>query len=583
MPQLVKKRRSGWAVLAVGALVASIFAVGAAPAAAQIDGELQKPDHLATWRACLGPAMEGGGFTDVAMDSVHYDNINCLAYYGISLGKTADTFDPQSHITRSQMALFLTRAANAAGVSLGDAMSAGFTDLGGLGSDRVDAINRLASKGIMEGRTATTFDPDGLVTRRDMAEHIFAFVDLAYDDQTHNRVYVDELPASVDGDKARVELDNTRDETMNGHPANDYFGDARRTVPAHVDQRISAIYELGIIIGTNGRVGAEGTFEPTKNVTRAQMASIVMRALGHTNLRPAGLTAQQSSAETQVSVRDANFKPVLNTRVEVISSNFAQDAFNRSGECIDRYVVNDSANPGFEKCEIDTADERTGIDGNAHLQPGARGSLSYIACGNNTGDGPGDAASRYAVFRTDASTYLLDAPGVVDPAADYNLWAWSGSLRDSVDDDTELFEVVPANDTAFVRTAVTAVFSGGDSYEVKMGGTLVYEVQLVDVWGVAVGPNPSPDLDDTTPADDYTVTIEKTLVWRTALRRRIRRRGLLRRGRLTATARSGSSSPTPIPPLEAPDSPTTATFRSQSAWREQRTTGSASSTRQVAW
>ena len=29
MPQLVKKRRSGWAVLAVGALVASILAVGA--------------------------------------------------------------------------------------------------------------------------------------------------------------------------------------------------------------------------------------------------------------------------------------------------------------------------------------------------------------------------------------------------------------------------------------------------------------------------------------------------------------------------------------------------------------------------
>ena len=34
MPQLVKKRRSGWAVLAAAAMVASILAVGASPAAA---------------------------------------------------------------------------------------------------------------------------------------------------------------------------------------------------------------------------------------------------------------------------------------------------------------------------------------------------------------------------------------------------------------------------------------------------------------------------------------------------------------------------------------------------------------------
>ena len=38
-------------------------------------------------------------------------NINCLAYYGISAGRTADTFDPNSNVTRSQMALFLYAAA----------------------------------------------------------------------------------------------------------------------------------------------------------------------------------------------------------------------------------------------------------------------------------------------------------------------------------------------------------------------------------------------------------------------------------------------------------------------------------------
>ena len=52
MPQLVKKRRSGWAVLAAGALVASLFAVGAAPAAAQPVAPAKPnnmPDVTAHW------------------------------------------------------------------------------------------------------------------------------------------------------------------------------------------------------------------------------------------------------------------------------------------------------------------------------------------------------------------------------------------------------------------------------------------------------------------------------------------------------------------------------------------------------
>ena len=121
MPQLVKKRRSGWAVLAAGALVASILAVGASPAAAAP----RVPDQEATWKACLAPASASHGFTDVADDSVHAANINCLAYYGITKGKTDDTFDPQSNVTRSQMALFLARAADAANIDLGEAADQG--------------------------------------------------------------------------------------------------------------------------------------------------------------------------------------------------------------------------------------------------------------------------------------------------------------------------------------------------------------------------------------------------------------------------------------------------------------------------
>ena len=56
-------------------------------------------------------------------------SINCLAYYGITVGKTERTFAPNDHVTRSQMALILTRAAAVADIDLGLAADAGFTDI----------------------------------------------------------------------------------------------------------------------------------------------------------------------------------------------------------------------------------------------------------------------------------------------------------------------------------------------------------------------------------------------------------------------------------------------------------------------
>ena len=70
----------------------------------------------------MGAAKADQGFDDVSMTDTasHYANINCLIYYGITSGKTADTYDPGANVTRSQMALFLTQMANLAGVNLGD-------------------------------------------------------------------------------------------------------------------------------------------------------------------------------------------------------------------------------------------------------------------------------------------------------------------------------------------------------------------------------------------------------------------------------------------------------------------------------
>ena len=202
--------------------------------------------------ATLNPTLtrRAQGFTDVSATThaSHYGSINCLAYYGITTGRTAESFAPEANVTRSQMALFLARSADAAGIDLGDSMDQGFTDVNADDTERADAINRVVGAGIMFGDTRTSFDPPSTtlfaptdhVTRWEMAMFLFAFLDHALDS-----VLVDELPASIDGDDTgRVEL-GSRDGESGVRP-DDYFRDASRQTPAHVDDRISAMYELGI-------------------------------------------------------------------------------------------------------------------------------------------------------------------------------------------------------------------------------------------------------------------------------------------------------------------------------------------------
>ena len=380
MPQIVKKRRSGWAVLAMGALIASLLAVGPAPAgAAEIKtGEDNKAEQSAkpTFTACVGEALEDAGFTDLGSLDEAVADINCLAYYAITTGRTADTFDPDSNVRRSNMALFLYRAADAAGVDLmGGDGDADFGDIAELGEDRQNAITALARNGIMAGRGDMAFDPHSDITRAEMA---VALVGLA------KHVAPGEF---VQSGALKGTLDVVADEM-------DYFADARAALPRAADTAVSYAYELGITTG----YPSDATFRPNEGVPRRNMATFIMRTLAHSNLRPAGLSVQSAKGTLTVSMRDADFAAVDN---EIIDAFYVSDArvdraFNDDDEC--RSIVN--AVDGSDECEIDTLDPATDADGNAQLAP---------LTSANIGTG-------------------------------ITVWVWSGDIDDEVDEDTDLTE-----------------------------------------------------------------------------------------------------------------------------------------------
>jgi len=172
----------------------------------------------------LGP---DGWFGD-DNSSVHEGDINKIALLGITKGTGPDTFSPGESITRGQMAAFLNRALglNASSVDF-------FTDDDS--SIFENDINAIAAAGITKGTSATTYSPNDPVTRGQMA----AFLVRSFD-----------VPAS----------------------AVDAFTDDDSSI---FENDINALAAAGITVGTSAT-----TYSPNDPVTRAQMATFLVRALG---------------------------------------------------------------------------------------------------------------------------------------------------------------------------------------------------------------------------------------------------------------------------------------------------------------
>ncbi len=431
---------SGWAVLAAGAMVASLLAVGASPASAVEE----KADHASATSACVGDALGDQMFTDVSDMHAFKDAINCIAYYGITNG-TGDgsTYSPNQDVTRAQMAVFIARAAEAAGFDLGDAMSAGFTDIGDTWAEAQDAINQLAGKGIIDGGGA--YRPDDAITRGEMATFLIGLLA-----KTAPNVTVTSTGAILLGTGGTAA------------EADDYFADARASVPAGNDAEISAIYELGVTKGASAAAVQDDTktpidsnYEPFGTVNRGEMAAFITRALGHTSVRPAGISAQVDGSDVVVSSRDGDFQPDPGVVVDVFYTDTSgvDLAFRANGSCNE---VSSFTGFGMHVCEIEGSDLVTGGDGDATVALPA----GHPAVGGTT------------------------------------VWAWTGDTGDAVNSSTDLFQLDIPEDAAPKPAARVRVSTDFGASKVHLGSSVLYTVQLEDSDGKATtvgtdGENPA--------------------------------------------------------------------------------------------
>jgi superoxide dismutase, Cu-Zn family len=154
-----RRRRRITAVLALAAVV-----LPAGPAGATHEA----PSARGIEQAC--PAgLDEAGFLDVE-GNTHEAAIHCLAWWGLTTGRTPTAYAPEMLTRRDQMASFLVRLLRAAGVDVPSARQA-FADVGS-DNAHAESVNGLVALGVVRGYPDGTFRPSEPVRRDHMASFI---------------------------------------------------------------------------------------------------------------------------------------------------------------------------------------------------------------------------------------------------------------------------------------------------------------------------------------------------------------------------------------------------------------------------
>ena len=187
--------------------------------------------------AAVTPAFAAGGYSDVKEKRWSYSAVMYVTEKGYMKGVTADRFDPSGSMTRGMFVTVLYRKEGSPDVEF----RPDFTDVKS-GKYYSKAVIWAKDRGIVSGVTDTTFDPNGSITREQLATVLYRYAEgMGYD-----------VSASVD---------------LSGFPD---AGD----IQDYAMEALSWAVAEGLLQGFE-----DDSLQPGGTATRAQIATILMRFL----------------------------------------------------------------------------------------------------------------------------------------------------------------------------------------------------------------------------------------------------------------------------------------------------------------
>ena len=114
--------------------------------------------------------IQRGRYADVAVDDPHARAIDCLAHRGVVVGAAGDRYEPEGLVSRGQMATLVLRLLESSGATLASNVEDAFSDDDA--SVHEGSIDRLAAIGVVRGTGTRTYDPNGALTRKQVASFV---------------------------------------------------------------------------------------------------------------------------------------------------------------------------------------------------------------------------------------------------------------------------------------------------------------------------------------------------------------------------------------------------------------------------
>ena len=181
--------------------------------------------------------VPSAGFIDVADSAWYKESVDFVVDRGLFNGTGADTFSPQSDMTR---AMFVTAVGRLSGETVSGYENP-FADVAA-GTWYTDSVAWAAKKGIVNGISATEYAPNQPITREQMAVMLYNYA-----------VYAGIDVSGVDSSAVSAMPD-----------ASD--------ISSWASGAVAWAYDRGLMTGTD-----EGRLEPSRISTRAEVATIFER------------------------------------------------------------------------------------------------------------------------------------------------------------------------------------------------------------------------------------------------------------------------------------------------------------------
>ncbi len=212
----------------------------------------------------------GDMIKDVAVSDWYYDAVGEVIHRNIMSGVGDYMFDPNGNTSRAMMVTSLYQLAVSLGMDENEDAAAApmFADVA---EDAwyYEAVSWAESNGVVDGVGDGLFDPDGLITRQQMALMIYRFA----------------VSADVN-----TGIENTADFSQ--------FDDASE-ISDYANEAMAWAVSNGLLMGSDGRI------EPNEQASRAQCAEVLIRLLNQIE------TAQENKPNIDIDSEAMSYIPSL--------------------------------------------------------------------------------------------------------------------------------------------------------------------------------------------------------------------------------------------------------------------------------